>query len=130
LFHTFKERYERQHQLNPVPLKNADLSSLTTYQWPGNVRELKHCAERFLLANQRTPTSIQSILDAQPTPVSNQPRNLRQHVEQFEKALIRQALVDKEGHIANVCDHLNIPRRTLNEKLLKYDLNRLDFIRK
>jgi DNA-binding NtrC family response regulator len=94
------------------------------------VRELKHCAERFVLANQRTQTSIQSILDKQPTPISNQPRNLRQHVEQFEKALIRQALVDKEGHIANVCDHLNIPRRTLNEKLLKYDLNRLDFIRK
>ena len=69
-------------------------------------------------------------LAAKPRPINSQAHNLRQHVEQFEKALIRQALVDKEGHIANVCDHLNIPRRTLNEKLLKYDLNRLDFIRK
>lgn len=130
LFHAFKERYEQQHQLSSVPLDNTDISSLTSYQWPGNVRELKHCAERFVLSNQRTGSSIQSILDAKPTPVNSQPRNLRQHVEQFEKALIRQSLVDKEGHIANVCKHLNIPRRTLNEKLLKYDLNRLDFIRK
>lgn len=129
LFTTFKQRYEQQHQLSPVSLENADLSSLTTYQWPGNVRELKHCAERYVLANQRTRSSIQSLLDAEPAPVSNHARNLRQQVEQFEKALIRQSLVDKEGHIANVCKHLNIPRRTLNEKLLKYDLNRLDFIR-
>ena len=69
-------------------------------------------------------------LAAKPRPINSEARNLRQHVEQFEKALIRQALADHEGHIANVCDHLNIPRRTLNEKLLKYDLNRLDFVRK
>ena len=67
---------------------------------------------------------------SKPRSYGKQARNLRQNVEQYEKEMIRQALIDKEGHIANVCDHLNIPRRTLNEKLLKYNLNRLDFVRK
>jgi len=78
------------------------------------------------------PVSLKEKVEsaARPKLISNQARNLRQHVEQYEKAMIRQALIDYEGHIANVCDHLNIPRRTLNEKLLKYELNRLDFVRK
>ena len=55
-------------------------------------------------------------------------KKLREYVENFEKSLLEQALLECNGHIGKVCELLNIPRRTLNEKLLKYDLNRQNFL--
>jgi len=55
-------------------------------------------------------------------------KQLRQYVANFEKSLLIQALKECDGNIGKVCDLLNVPRRTLNEKLLKYDLNRNEFI--
>ena len=53
---------------------------------------------------------------------------LREYVENFEKSLLEQGLRECSGHIGKVCDLLNIPRRTLNEKLLKHGINRQNFL--
>lgn len=55
-------------------------------------------------------------------------KRLREYVANFEKSLLVQALNECDGNIGKVCELLNVPRRTLNEKLLKYDLNRNTFI--
>jgi len=52
---------------------------------------------------------------------------LRDSVESFEKSLLIQALNGCSGHVGKVCEMLNIPRRTLNEKLLKYGISRHDY---
>jgi len=54
-------------------------------------------------------------------------KKLREYVENFEKSLLEQALQECAGHIGKVCELLSIPRRTLNEKLLKHGLNRQQF---
>ena len=53
---------------------------------------------------------------------------LREYVANFEKSLLKQALIECDGNIGKVCELLKVPRRTLNEKLLKYDLNRNEFV--
>ena len=53
---------------------------------------------------------------------------LREYVDNFEKSLLEQGLRECAGHVGKVCDLLNIPRRTLNEKLLKHGINRQDFL--
>ncbi|MEB8431934.1 response regulator [Cocleimonas sp. KMM 6892] len=55
-------------------------------------------------------------------------KRLREYVANFEKSLLIQALQESNGNIGKVCELLNVPRRTLNEKLVKYDLNRNEFI--
>ncbi len=55
-------------------------------------------------------------------------KRLREYVANFERSLLIQALKECDGNIGKVCDLLNVPRRTLNEKLLKYELNRSEFI--
>ena len=55
-------------------------------------------------------------------------KRLREYVANFEKSLLIQALTESGGNIGKVCELLNVPRRTLNEKLVKHDLNRNDFI--
>jgi DNA-binding NtrC family response regulator len=53
---------------------------------------------------------------------------LREYVDNFEKSLLEQALEECSGHVGKVCDLLKIPRRTLNEKLLKHGINRQQFL--
>lgn len=60
--------------------------------------------------------------------VLDEEKHLREYVANFEKSLLTQALKECDGNIGNVCELLKLPRRTLNEKLLKYDLNRNEFI--
>ena len=55
-------------------------------------------------------------------------KRLSEYVANFEKSLLIQALQESNGNIGKVCELLNVPRRTLNEKLVKYDLNRNEFI--
>lgn len=61
-------------------------------------------------------------------PTFDEKIKLREYVDNFEKSLLEQALRECLGHIGKVCDLLKIPRRTLNEKLLKHGINRQDFI--
>mgnify|MGYP003738281101 FL=1 len=49
-------------------------------------------------------------------------------MQDFERQLIIQAMIECSGNISQVCSLLKIPRRTLNEKLLKHQLNRTMFI--
>ena len=55
-------------------------------------------------------------------------KHLRDYVANFEKSLLIQALNECDGNIGKVCELLKVPRRTLNEKLVKYDLSRDAFI--
>lgn len=54
-------------------------------------------------------------------------KRLREYVANFEKSLLIQALNECDGNIGKVCELLKVPRRTLNEKLLKYNLDRNEF---
>ncbi|MCD8512436.1 MAG: hypothetical protein LRY63_02770 [Nitrincola sp.] len=45
-------------------------------------------------------------------------------MEAFERQLIRQSLLRHEGNIQKVLDELQLPRRTLNQKMLRLGLQR------
>ena len=53
---------------------------------------------------------------------------LKLHVEAFEKSLIENSMRKYKGSINKVMKELLIPRRTLNEKMAKYSLNRSNFL--
>jgi len=48
-------------------------------------------------------------------------------VEQYEKRLIEQTLSQTKGVIKRTYEELGIPRKTLYDKLAKYDINRKRF---
>ncbi len=55
-------------------------------------------------------------------------KRLREYVANFEKSLLEQALHECNGNIGKVCELLKIPRRTLNEKLVKHGLSRENYL--
>ncbi|MBT3351833.1 MAG: hypothetical protein HOC91_14940 [Nitrospinaceae bacterium] len=53
---------------------------------------------------------------------------LDERMKDFEKFVIEAALTESKGNVKIVIYDLNIPRRTLNEKMQKHGIDRRDFI--
>ncbi len=51
-------------------------------------------------------------------------RSLAGQVREFERAVIRQCLLETGGNIAAALERLKIPRRTLNEKMVRLGIDR------
>jgi DNA-binding NtrC family response regulator len=100
--------------------------------WPGNVRQLINIAERAVLQARRGSGTIASLLmsdheDMQPV-MTTEGKPLKEYVEAFERMLIDNTMRRHKGSIASVMDELCLPRRTLNEKMAKYGLQRSDYL--
>ncbi|PSL09512.1 two-component system C4-dicarboxylate transport response regulator DctD [Marinobacterium halophilum] len=113
----------------PRTLSDHDLDALQSYAWPGNVRELKNIAIRYAIDPR---VSLVELLSRQ-QPLQSRPVAHRQslplavQVAEYEAQLIREALEQHQGNIKSVMDMLDLPRRTLNQKMQRYGLNRSDF---
>ncbi|MGL1933267.1 MAG: sigma-54 dependent transcriptional regulator [Desulfotalea sp.] len=107
----------------PYPT-GSQINALLAYNWPGNVRELRNLTERYVLLGQQYDWSIDKMLSGANQDVN---RNLPEHVDCFERSLIDQALVATEGSIKDVLNLLGIPRKTLYDKMRKYDLDKSDY---
>ncbi len=112
-----------------VSLSSKDLGLLLAHEWPGNIRELKNIAERFVLSSQPLEQRLAAIL---PQPLregrASTSSSLQDQLRQHERLLLEQALSRSNGDIQAVMDELEIPRRTLNEKMSRYGLERKDFL--
>lgn len=117
------------YQRPAVPLHPADTSLLLTYQWPGNVRELKNIAERVILSSLPVNERLVSLIGISGRTV-NLPENssMQELTRRYERCLLEQALARHRGDIAAVMEELHLPRRTLNEKMARHNLERKDFI--
>ncbi|HCH22803.1 MAG TPA: sigma-54-dependent Fis family transcriptional regulator [Oceanospirillaceae bacterium] len=123
LFNHFIAKCCQLHSLPPPTVSAVELSTLMAHGWPGNVRELKHVAERLVIYSKVKTTSLLEVLSGESAPES-QRQGLRAAVAEFEKALISKVIVEQQGRMDEVAEELAIGRRTLNEKMVKLDLDR------
>jgi DNA-binding NtrC family response regulator len=128
LFRHYMRRLSQLYEL-PIPkLTNDDISSLMSYDWPGNVRELQNVAERRVLAQRRGGGSVRHAIARQAS-LKPFPETLREAVAAFERELISRAIQDEDGRMDDVAAVLGIGRRTLNEKIVKLDLDKEALLR-
>ncbi|WP_245628638.1 helix-turn-helix domain-containing protein [Salidesulfovibrio brasiliensis] len=95
-----------------------------SHDWPGNVRELKSLSERFVLSGLPAEQRIPKLLSGKVIDCGESSVSLRDQVSLFERHLIQKSIDRHDGNIKCVMDDLQIPRRTLNEKMAKYGLSR------
>ena len=114
--HFSRNAAERLGRSAPV-LSGEQLSHLLSHDWPGNVRELANSAERQVLGLE-APV-------AEAIPVG---QSLVAQQEAFEAHCIRSALQRHRGDIKAVLHELQLPRRTLNEKMQRHALVREEFL--
>ena len=132
LFTRMTEQFSEEYGCEPPQVSAQEAAQLLQAPWPGNIRQLINVAERAVLQNRRGSGSIASLLMAdgednqQATTTEGKP--LKEYVESFEKMLIDNTMRRHKGSISGVMDELCLPRRTLNEKMAKYGLQRGDYL--
>ena len=94
------------------------MSDLLSHDWPGNVRELKNAAKRFAAGLHVFADSAKQ---------GNRSDSLSVRVASFEKGLIESTLERNEGSLKRTMLDLDVPRKTLQDKLNKYGISRKNY---
>lgn len=132
LFTRFSDAFADDYGCEAPQVSAQEAAQLLQAPWPGNVRQLINIAERAVLQSRRGSGTIASLLmsdhqDMQPV-MTTEGKPLKEYVEAFERMLIDNTMRRHKGSIASVMDELCLPRRTLNEKMAKYGLQRSDYL--
>ncbi|WP_284165538.1 sigma-54 dependent transcriptional regulator [Frigidibacter sp. SD6-1] len=132
LFTRMTEQFAEEYGCDAPQVTAQEAAQLLQAPWPGNVRQLINVAERAVLQNRRGSGSIASLLmsdnEEAAATVTTEGKPLKEYVESFEKMLIDNTMRRHKGSISAVMDELCLPRRTLNEKMAKYGLQRQDYL--
>ena len=118
IFRLFVARHARALELVAPPIGEVQWRHVQSHDWPGNLHELSAYARAFVLGL--------SDMHAPAHPLAGQ-RPLQQIVADFERTVLEDALRQCEGDMARVQDMLQTPRKTLYDKLAKYDLKPSSF---
>jgi sigma-54 specific flagellar transcriptional regulator A len=126
------------------------IAVLCHYEWPGNVRELANLLERmgimypdelvavedlpqkFLqqegldLSALQVPEDTDTMMVLPTAGLPEQGLDLKEYLNELEISLIRQALDDADGVVAQAARRLGMRRTTLVEKIRKYGIQRED----
>ncbi|RKO82483.1 AAA family ATPase [Pectobacterium parmentieri] len=130
----FIDQFADERQKHVGPLSRTFLRQLMGYDFPGNVRELRNLLE-VVCAN--TPdgdvlslTSLSPELRERLMSSSVEEQDCYQHIhdlriatQRYEAAVIEARLRQFQGNRLLVADSLNIPKRTLDHKCQKLEVN-------
>jgi two-component system C4-dicarboxylate transport response regulator DctD len=116
LFEHFASQAAQRHGREVPSLPPSELTRLLAHDWPGNVRELINAAERHALG-------LSGGVESGGLPQ----QSLSEQMEAFEAQCLHRALQHCQGNIAEVMTLLQLPRRTLNEKMQRHGLQRSSY---
>ncbi|MBC3955091.1 sigma-54-dependent transcriptional regulator [Pseudomonas triticifolii] len=119
LFNHFARAAAARMGREAAQVSAARLSQLLSHDWPGNVRELANAAERQTLGLTQPDSD---------TPFELTGQSLATQQEAFEAQCLRASLTRHKGDIKAVLNELQLPRRTLNEKMQRHGLMREMFL--
>ncbi len=112
----FLKKYSEKYQKPLLKTNKQTIKYLQNYHWPGNIREFEHLVEKAVIMEDasifnfslRTGISVKE----------NQSLNL----EDNQKNLILRAINKVKGNYSAAAEELGISRKTLYNKLKKYEL--------
>ncbi len=119
----FLAHYAEENEVEPLEIEPGTMHLLQRYRWPGNIRELRNFAENAVVM-KRGGRLTEYDLDAkfldplgqmggENTGLAQNPLS----VEENEKRLLRNALVQAKGNRTQAAKLLGMSRRTLHRKL-------------
>jgi DNA-binding NtrC family response regulator len=139
LTHHFLQRYGQQYGRPNIRLSEQVMEALLEYEWPGNVRELQNVVERMVSLSSEGEVSVDELREQlQPARARSRPKaNGAVHadrpfheakaeaISEFEKAYLRDLLVQHHGNISQAAREAGIDRKTIHRMLVKYELDQI-----
>ncbi|HBF36108.1 MAG TPA: hypothetical protein DDW50_02175 [Firmicutes bacterium] len=114
------------------PVKNLSpslLERLKNYPWPGNVRELRNIIERFVVLGEKDFYPEEHLKFPDPMPEDKNESNIvalktvrSKFSYEQERDMVRAALEKAHWNKKKAAEMLEISRKSLYEKMAKYDL--------
>lgn len=132
IFTQMAQKFSEEYGCDTPILTTQEAAQLLQAPWPGNVRQLINITERAVLQSRRGLGAVVSLLladdDMAGPALTTEGKPLKDYVESFERMLVDTTMRHHKGNISAVMDELCLPRRTLNEKMAKYNLVRSDYL--
>lgn len=122
LFRHFVVQASQKYKTRPSTLYAEQIQQLCRHDWPGNVRELRNVADRFVLGIVGEGFDLQA-----PSTLGSEAFAFEQQMEQYERNVLTEALIEMAGNINEVSLRLNLPRKTLYRKMKKHQLDKESF---
>lgn len=96
------------------------IQALKEYGWPGNVRELQNLIHRLVIMSEDSTIDVPDLPESFRFSVRRTKR-LDRKLEDVEREYIQDALAANQNNISQTAISLGIDRKTLREKLKKYN---------
>jgi len=137
LVHHFLHKME-ERGLPSKTISRATLSRLVRYDWPGNVRELEHVIELMVVTTLGPVIEPDSLPD-EIVATREEPfclefdhfRPLQELTDEFtrriERTYLMKVLEKYRGRIDRCAEHCGLSRRSISEKLRRYEIDKADF---
>jgi DNA-binding NtrC family response regulator len=116
----FLNKYGKKYNKKNLKLNTEIIKKLSGYPWPGNIRELEHTIEKVVILHDKPALSADEFFFNKP--LSFQPSGFTLNLEENEKELIRKSLLVNKGNISRAAEDLGISRKTLYNKMEKYEI--------
>jgi len=125
LVNHFLRQFSDDYQRDIIGMSTECISALESYDWPGNVREIKNVIHRTVL-NSTGGVLLPEHLPEQLQKARKQPPEIKLpmgcSLQEAERTLITRTLNWTRNNRRRTASILGISRRTLYNKLEKYDL--------
>ncbi len=126
----FLSRYAEKNRKRVKGFSPLAMDMLLKYSWPGNVRELENAVERAVIlltgeyiTERELPVGIASARgEALPSAAAQSVSTGEQTLDAIEKDAILKALAAADGNKSETARRLGINRKTLHQKLKKYEM--------
>ncbi|MDD1824875.1 sigma-54 dependent transcriptional regulator [Photobacterium sp. ZSDE20] len=123
LFRHFVIQASHKYKTRPSTIYPEQIQQLCRHEWPGNVRELRNVADRFVLGIVGDGFDLQSPICES----TGEDFAFEKQMEQYERNVLTEALIESAGNINEVSSKLNLPRKTLYRKMKKHQLDKESF---
>ncbi len=128
------QKINHDYGRNVIHITDQALTKLVSYHWPGNVRELENILGRAIIFMKISENYIDEIhlpefLQLEITPVNDKLRkrnnggkSLQNLMEDYEKKIISETLIQNSGNRTKTANDLGISIRNLYYKMEKHSL--------
>lgn len=125
--HHFMERANEELDREVKRFAPEVMTILQQYDWPGNLRELKNVVRRAVLLTKGIEVGLNALPDEMLHPMQDRTArqiagDLRTTQEAIEKEMIVNALKEARYNKSKAARKLNIDRKTLYQKMVKYNI--------
>lgn len=128
----FIKKYSKLLKISEPDISQEALDLLMKYNWPGNIRELENVVEHALVFSSANGIMLQNLpehlrkFESVPgeTPLSLKDKiDYQDAIAEYEKSLIKWAHKKTNGNQVHMAEILSIPRTTLRNKMIKFNLS-------